>query len=153
VTWTAPAQPGTHTLAISGNLKLQFRRETPGGVTEADGESGALSRSIEIVVQGGAPVPTPLPTPAPAPVPATPRVNQAAAPMTPEQALQHTLNRFNALGSRPVEGSYPTYVAPERFWSSACEDRALNEFAWNAVTGRLAMRSFIPRQGQAMGRV
>lgn len=96
VLWTAPADPGTYTLTVSGRVKFHFVRQAPGGTAEDDEDSGELSRTFAIVVQGPA----------------------AAQTMTAEQALQHIMTRFNALGSGPVEGSAPTYVGPAGFWNN-----------------------------------
>jgi len=96
VLWTAPAEPGTCTLTVSGQVKFHFVRQAPGGTVESDEDSGQLSRAFTIVVQGPA----------------------AAQTMTPEQARQHIMTRFQALGQGPVEGSAPTYVGPAGFWNN-----------------------------------
>lgn len=96
VLWTAPADPGTYTLTVSGQVKFHFTRQAPGGTVEDDEDSGELSRTFAIVVQGPA----------------------AAQTMTAEQARQHIMTRFNALGNGPVEGSAPTYVGPAGFWNN-----------------------------------
>lgn len=96
VNWTAPTQPGTYQITVSGGVKFHFRREAPGGVFEDDEDSGTLSRTVRVVVRGDAP----------------------AQAMTQQQALQLIMSRFNNLGTGPTEGSYPTYVASAGFWNN-----------------------------------
>lgn len=53
VAWTAPTQPGSYPLTVTGNLRLHLRRQAPGGVREQEEESGQLSRAVVVAVAGG----------------------------------------------------------------------------------------------------
>ncbi len=97
VAWTAPTQPGDYQVSVTGELKLHFRRQAPGGVVENDEDSGQVPRTVNITVGAGA---------------------APAGTMTQQQALQHILTRFNNLGSGPVEGTWPDYVASAGFWNN-----------------------------------
>ena len=97
VSWTAPNQPGDYQISVTGEVKFHFRRQAPGGVVENDEDSGAVARTFNITVGAGA---------------------APAGTMTQQQALQHILSRFNNLGSGPVEGTLPDYVASAGFWNN-----------------------------------
>jgi len=96
VIWTAPDQLGTYTITVSGQVRFHFVRQAPGGTSEEDEDSGQVSRTVVIAVQGPA----------------------KAQTMTRQEALSHILQRFQALGGGPVDASWPTYVAPAGFWNN-----------------------------------
>ncbi len=84
--WTAPMNPGTYTLSVTGQVKFHFVRQAPGGTVEQDEDSGKVSRSFAIVVGGPA----------------------EAQPVSAEEAMQHIITRFNGLGTGPEMDAWMT---------------------------------------------
>lgn len=97
VVYTAPPRPGTYPVTVTGRVRFHYARTTPAGLTEQEEDSGEVSRTISVVVTGEA-------------------VEQPA--MTEQEARRQIMRNFNALGTGPMLGRAPTYVASAGFWNN-----------------------------------